>query len=172
MLCYFVLIFKTERSFCFLIMIHAIQGLWKESFLTPKLYSSQKMSCSRAFSGSFCRRIRWIWRKCANCRALFWYWKRVWRQEPQFECTNRVTRPKADCEVVSEESEGDDEESRKKSVPNTVQTLTMLNNICQCPELDNQTIETLDGIIQRSQTLQLQRKKQQSLNKYFKVWNI
>ena len=24
-------------------MIHAIQGLWKESFLTPKLYSSQKI---------------------------------------------------------------------------------------------------------------------------------
>ena len=94
----------------------------------------------------------------------------VRRQEPQFECIDRVTRPKADCEeVVSEESEGDGEESRKRSVPNTVQTLTMLDNICQCPELDNQTIETLDGIIQRSQTLQLQRKKQQSLNKYFKV---
>ena len=24
-------------------MIHAIQGLWKEGFLTPKLYSSQKI---------------------------------------------------------------------------------------------------------------------------------
>ena len=94
----------------------------------------------------------------------------VQRQEPLFECIDRVTRPKTDCEeVVSEESEGDDEESRKRSVPNTVQTLTMLDNICQCPELDNQTIETLDGIIQRSQILQLQRKKQQSLNKYFKV---
>ena len=44
----------------------------------------------------------------------------------------------ADCEeVISEKSENDDEESGKRSVPNIVETLTILDNICQCPELDN-----------------------------------
>ena len=58
-----------------------------------------------------------------------------------------------DCEeVASKEIEDGDKESRKKSV----------TNICQCPELDNQIIETLDGIIQKLQTLQLQKKKQHS----------
>ena len=79
-----------------------------------------------------------------------------------------------DCEeVVSKEIEDGDKESRKKSVTNIMVTLTMLNNICRCPELDNQIIETLDGIIQKLQTLQLQKKKQHSyVMLYHEMWVV
>ena len=93
-----------------------------------------------------------------------------WRQGAQLECIDRVKRPEVDCEkVVSKKSKDGDEKSRKKSVPNIMDTLTMLSNICQCPELGKQIIETLDGIMQRLETLQLQKKKQHSFNKYYKV---
>ena len=65
-----------------------------------------------------------------------------------------MNHPEVDCEeVVSKEIEDGDKESIKTSVPNNIDTLTMLNNICQCPELDNQIIELLDGIIEKLQTL-------------------
>ena len=73
-------------------------------------------------------------------------------------------------EVVLEESDDDEEtESGKRSFPNIVETLAMLDRICQCPALDNQTLETLDGVTQSLQTLRLQRKKQQSIKDHFKA---
>ena len=81
-----------------------------------------------------------------------------------------MKRPEACCEeVVSKEREHDDGESGMRSVSNMVETLTMLDNICQCPELGNPAIEALYAIIERLQTLQLQKKKQESLNKCVKV---
>ena len=78
------------------------------------------------------------------------------RQEARIECINRVKNPEpVSEEVVLEEGDDDKEtESGKRSFPNIVETLAMLDRICQCPALDNQTLETLDGVTQR--------KKQQS----------
>ena len=92
-----------------------------------------------------------------------------WRQEARIECINRVKNPEpVSEEVVLEENDDDEEtESGKRSFPNIVETLAMLDRICQCPALDNQTLETLDGVTQSLQTLRLQRKKQQSIKDHF-----
>lgn len=130
--------------------------------------------CLRTFSRYFYRWLPQIQWKCANCKPSFDTEKLRWRQRTCSECIGRVNRSEMDCEeVVSKEIEDGDKESRKKSVTNIMVTLTMLNNICQCPELDNQIIETLDGIIQKLQTLQLQKKKQHSyVMLYHEMWVV
>lgn len=67
----------------------------------------------------------------------------VWRQESQFECIDIVTRSKADCKEVASKENKKDKKSSNRSIPNIMETLSLLGNLCQSQELHNENFKRI-----------------------------
>ena len=90
-----------------------------------------------------------------------------WRQKAHAECIDSVINSVFCQVVISDESENDVEVDKNERGPNLKETLEMLDQICQCPALDEKQVAMLGDDTQELENIRINEKKQTHIKHFF-----